>query len=93
MKQPGDDTITLGDRVATGVLSGIFAAVTLLCYFVIAYSWGALHGWTTDLRLYREFVTSGACPYIVGAAVVAGFVLGSTRMTSVFSFFWGTSDK
>ena len=85
MKRSNDsEAITLGDRTATAILSGIVALITVGCYFLIL---------RPPAVLFREFVASHACLMIIGAAVVLGFVLGSTRMANVFSVFWGTSGK
>ncbi|HEY4371619.1 MAG TPA: hypothetical protein VGN52_06830 [Burkholderiales bacterium] len=89
--RPDDsDPVDLGDRVATAIISGIAAAITLVGYFFLSHSWRASH---LGFYLFRDFITLNACKLVIGAAVILGFLLGSTRMAAIFSVFWGTSDK
>jgi hypothetical protein len=82
--------IDLGDRLATAVISGVACAITLTCYFFISRSG---HFTASTWIGFREFASLKLCLFAIAAFVVAGFLLGSDRMTTIFSFLWGTSDK
>lgn len=61
-----------------------------MAYFFLAHSWRSS---PVTFYLFRDYITLNACKLIIGAAVILGFLLGSTRMASIFSVFWGTSDQ
>jgi hypothetical protein len=87
MKPPSEDIRQpLSDRIATGVVSGVAAALTLLAYPLI------LAGVGSDIQpvaLYAHVFSKVGLVVIIVASVI-GFLIGSERMAGVFSFFWGT---
>lgn len=83
--------VTLGDRLVTAVMSGIFAGITLVAYFFIAHSWRS--PWRPSFYLFRNIFSSEIYLYIIGISALAGFLLGTERMGRIFGFFWGTNDS
>src|SRR5712691_8821712 len=85
------EPITLGERFATAILSGIAAAITLFCYFLVNLAFASKRpsgspNWLFDL--FASKLSFG----IVTLAAFLGFVLGSERMSAVFAVLWGTSE-
>jgi hypothetical protein len=87
MKPPSEDTRQpLSDRIATGVVSGVAAALTLLAYPLILAGIGSD---PQPVALYAYIFPGTGLTAILFASVL-GFIVGSERMARVFSFFWGT---
>jgi hypothetical protein len=77
---------TLADRIVAGLLSGLAMAATL---FVV-----------TAVELFNFGFSFDALPLahlwgmvLVGAAAVAGVVMGPRRMAVAFGYLWGTEDR
>lgn len=91
-KTGATSTTTLGDRLTSGILSALFAGLTLIGYaFFVRYHYRTPGSVLFHHQLF-EILTSKVSLYILAAASLLGFVLGPTRMGEVFGFFWGTND-
>lgn len=87
------DTISLSERVATAFVSAFAAAFTLALYPLAMLLLGTKAGGGGGFELgaiFYAFVFSKVGLAVVIGAAILGFCLGSERMASVFSFFWGT---
>jgi len=81
---------TFGERIATAFISALAAALTLLAYFVLNAVFAAKSG--SNLPLVPTMIFSKLSAYIICAAALAGFLIGSARMVNIFSVFWGTNQ-
>jgi len=84
---------SLTERLLVALVSGVAAALTLFLFPVALALLGGGAGGGGELAfgaLFYAFVFSKVGLIVVIGAAVVGFCVGSERMASVFSFFWGT---
>ena len=84
--------ITLGERVATALVSAIAAVLPLVGHFVISVAFTSRSSYGPPKLLFDVFASKVSIGLVI-AASLAGFILGSSRMANVFADLWGTSER
>lgn len=87
-----NEPITIGERIATAFVSAIAAGLTLLGYFVLLLALASKSYAGPPRALFDLFLSKISLGFIATAFVI-GFVLGSTRMATVFGSLWGTNEE
>lgn len=87
----GTTRITFAERLATALVAALAAAATLAAYFLINLAMASKSP-SGPPRFLFELLGSNWSIFVVAAAALAGFLLGSARMAEVFAVLWGTSE-
>ena len=82
---------SLTERLVVGFISGVAAALTLVLYpfAIVLLGNGGVAGFDLGGLIYSLVFSRIGLGVVLGTSVI-GFCVGSERITSIFSIFWGT---
>lgn len=86
-----DGKITLAERIITAAVSAIAASFTLLAYYLFNLVFASKAPSGPPAGLFDPIIFRMLLSLVVFAAM-AGFFLGSSRMSEAFGRLWGTSS-
>jgi len=84
------DSITIGDRIASAVVSAIATSLTLVVYYIFLFA-NAGKISKPPAAMFDSLIFKMLLSLIVFTGL-AGFFLGSSRMADALGYLWGTSD-